>query len=200
MVLQDQVVFVTGASRRLRRGGDAGARAARASRSSRRCATRTRHGPGLLAGAGARSDRITVTSCDVTDRASVDAAVAPGRADLRPDRRRVQQRGLRPLRPRRGAPGRRGAAPARHERRRADPGGAGGPAGHAGARQRQSRQRVVAGRAHLRPHDRPLLGLEARRRGDVGGVAVRGPGRPASRSRFWSPGCTRRTGRPRRWT
>ena len=77
MVLQDQVVFVTGASR----GFGEAATLELVQRGHRVVATMRnpdRDGPGLLAGAGARSDRITVTSCDVTDRASVDAAVALG--------------------------------------------------------------------------------------------------------------------------
>jgi NAD(P)-dependent dehydrogenase (short-subunit alcohol dehydrogenase family) len=75
MVLQDQVVFVTGASR----GFGEAATLELVQRGHRVVATMRnpgRDGPGLLAGAGAHSDRITVTSCDVTDRASVDAAVA----------------------------------------------------------------------------------------------------------------------------
>ena len=75
MVLQDQVVFVTGASR----GFGEAATLELVQRGHRVVATMRspdRDGPGLLAGAGALSDRITVTSCDVTDRASVDAAVA----------------------------------------------------------------------------------------------------------------------------
>ena len=75
MVLQDQVVFVTGASR----GFGEAATLELVQRGHRVVATMRnpdRDGPGLLAGAGARSDRMTVTSCDVTDRASVDAAVA----------------------------------------------------------------------------------------------------------------------------
>ena len=199
MVLQDQVVFVTGASR----GFGEAATLELVQRGHRVVATMRnpdRDGPGLLAGAGARSDRITVTSCDVTDRASVDAAVALaertyGRIDavfnnagyglygpieeLQDDEvlRQLDTNVVGQIRVVRAAlPGMRARG------------------------QRQDRQRVIAGRAHLRPHDRPLLSLQARRRGDVGGVAVRGPGVRASRSRFWSPGCTRRTGRPRRWT
>ncbi|MCY3918693.1 MAG: SDR family oxidoreductase [Chloroflexi bacterium] len=75
MVLQDQVVFVTGASR----GFGEAATLELVQRGHRVVATMRnpdRDGPALLAGAGAHSDRITVTSCDVTDRASVDAAVA----------------------------------------------------------------------------------------------------------------------------
>lgn len=75
MVLQDQVVFVTGASR----GFGEAATLELLQRGHRVVATMRnpdRDGPTLLAGAGARSDRITVTSCDVTDRDSVDMAVA----------------------------------------------------------------------------------------------------------------------------
>ena len=77
MVLQDQVVFVTGASR----GFGEAATLELVQRGHRVVATMRspdRDGPGLLAAAGAQADRIAVTLCDVTDSASVDAAVAFG--------------------------------------------------------------------------------------------------------------------------
>lgn len=75
MVLQDQVVFITGASRGF---GEATTHelVLRGHRVVATMRNPDRDGPGLLAGAPEGSaNQITITQCDVTDRASVDAAV-----------------------------------------------------------------------------------------------------------------------------
>ena len=72
MVLQDQVVFITGASRGF---GQAAAHEL-AGRGHRIIATMRNPDRDGEAARGAFGDRITVTQCDVTDSASVDAAVA----------------------------------------------------------------------------------------------------------------------------
>ena len=75
MVMEDQVVFVTGASRGF---GQAATREL-VHRGHRVVATMRdpdRDGPDLLGEDKEHADRVALTRCDVTDRASVDAAVA----------------------------------------------------------------------------------------------------------------------------
>lgn len=79
MVLQDQVVFITGASRGF---GQAAAHEL-AGRGHRIVATMRNPDRDGDAARGAFGDRITVTQCDVTDSASVDAAVAFAQATHR---------------------------------------------------------------------------------------------------------------------
>ena len=117
-------------------------------------------------------DNVLVARLDVTDSASIAAAVEAGDRPFRPHRRPAEQRGLRRLWPARGVFDRAHPAAVRHQRHRA----AGGDQGRAAAYAREpggdDRQHLVHRRADHLPARHALSRYQVRGRRLVRGAAL----------------------------